>query len=581
MKDILHTPAYEAFSSKSAGKVVDEANNLEFLSVENALKEVWLELDGLRWYNMTTTEGYGIINVSCLTATRIIYFVRRQLKSLLNFKFYADIGVGIPYLVASVATMFEHVNCVGIDLPETIESIKHIMKYTTNGKCQILNSISFVSQDILKCKERFLTDLKKCQVITNFIGLPLIDEYVIQHVLPGSSCKVVMFRVANRTFPKVHKQWLLGLGFKAIKTFKGTLAIQSEPEYSNFEVRVYVFNEDPNVFVPQFPTNRNGAVGFGSETGVPRPDDLKSFIISDDKRAAEDVSEHFEKVNAFRNRNKVPVPESTDIISRIKRELPALLEDEATFHVLKKAFQESLNSRITQNTDGSCILCGYKTETVKSGNISHDNQGEDDGKMEEYSLVEVSDEANLSRNNSLEATGSSENGDRVETNVESEWTEDFVNILSEVKSTKETSQVVMDVDRTTVMPNVTELDEDIKLKAAAISNERMGRELEAIESQADLVIDSTNDMPIINEYISETIAMEIVRVDTENLRLSLDCTSFAPNGIEATNADAIDKYVDEGLIKVKVTLKYSGRDFQENVCKGDESCALHLVDVYC
>ena len=138
--------------------------------------------------------------------------------------------------------MFEHVNCVGIDLPETIESIKHIMKYTTNGKCQILNSISFVSQ---------------CQVITNFIGLPLIDEYVIKHVLPGSSCKVVMFRVANRTFPKVHKQWLLGLGFKAIKTFKGTLAIQSEPEYSNFEVRIFVFNEDPNVFVPQYPTNRN------------------------------------------------------------------------------------------------------------------------------------------------------------------------------------------------------------------------------------------------------------------------------------------------------------------------------------
>ena len=113
--------------------------------------------------------------------------------------------------------------------------------------------------------------------------------------------------------------------------------------------------------------------------------------------------------------------------------------------------------------------------------------------MEENSLVEVSDEA----------TGSSENGDRVETNVESEWSEDFVNILSEVKSTKETSQVVMYVDRTTVMPNVTELDEDIELKAAAISNEKMGRELEAIEqrsvkSQADLVIDTNTDMPIIN-----------------------------------------------------------------------------------
>jgi len=128
---------------------------------------------------------------------------------------------------------------------------------------------------------------------------------------------------------------------------------------------------------------------------------------------------------------------------------------------------------------------------------------------------------------------------------------------SKFKSTKESGQgkVVMDVDSTTDTPNVTELDGDIKLKAAAGSNEKKGRELEATEqrsvmSKADLVIDSNIDMPIINENISETIAVKIVRVDTENLRQRLDCTSFVPNGIEDTNADAIDKYVDEGLMKV-------------------------------
>ena len=50
------------FSTKFAGKVWDEANNIEFLAIENSIKEVWLELDGMRWHNMTTTEGYGMSN---------------------------------------------------------------------------------------------------------------------------------------------------------------------------------------------------------------------------------------------------------------------------------------------------------------------------------------------------------------------------------------------------------------------------------------------------------------------------------------------------------------------------------------
>ena len=135
---------------------------------------------------------------------------QKTVQSFLNSKFCADIGAGISYLVASVAMTFERVDCVGINLPKDIESNKHIMKDTTNGKCQILNSISFVSQDISKRMERFLTDLKKCQVLTNFIGLTLIVESVRKHVHPGSSYKVVMFRVSSRNFPKIHKKWLLG-----------------------------------------------------------------------------------------------------------------------------------------------------------------------------------------------------------------------------------------------------------------------------------------------------------------------------------------------------------------------------------
>ena len=86
---------------------------------------------------------------------------QKTVQSFLNSKFCADIGAGISYLFPSVAKTFEHVDCVGINFPKGIESIKHIMKDKTNGKFQILNSISFVSQDILKRMERFLTDLKE------------------------------------------------------------------------------------------------------------------------------------------------------------------------------------------------------------------------------------------------------------------------------------------------------------------------------------------------------------------------------------------------------------------------------------
>ena len=69
------------------------------------------------------------------------------------------------------------------------------------------------------------------------------------------------------------------------------------------------------------------------------------------------------------------------------------------------------------------------------------------------------------------------------------------------------------------------------------------------------------DCSIINQTLAVKMVMGIVRVETENIRLSLDCNLFDPDGLEVTNTDVIDKYVDEGLIKGIVSLKYSGRDF--------------------
>ena len=84
---------------------------------------------------------------------------------------------------------------------------------------------------------------------------------------------------------------------------------------------------------------------------------------------AEYVPEHFEKVNAFKPRKMIEVTESADIISRLKRELPVLLEDDAIFSLLKHAFQESLKKRTKRNGDGSCIICGIKSSINVSDEV--------------------------------------------------------------------------------------------------------------------------------------------------------------------------------------------------------------------
>jgi len=166
-------------------------------------------------------------------------------------------------------------------------------------------------------------------------------------------------------------------------------------------VRIYVYDEDPNVFVPLGPTIKH-KVGFRAGTGVPTDDDdLKSFIVPENDREAEYVPEHFEKVNAFKHRKMFEVSESADIISRLKRELPALLEADATFSLLKHAFQESLKKRAKRNGDGSCILCGIKS----SINVS-----------DEVDRNVVTDATDHSAD-----TGSKTDGGQLEELMETEW----------------------------------------------------------------------------------------------------------------------------------------------------------------
>jgi hypothetical protein len=68
--------------------------------------------------------------------------------------------------------------------------------------------------------------LKKCQVITNFIGLVAANESVIKNVLPNSSCRIVMFRLNKVSMPRIHQEWLLRMKFVALDKISGVLALQ-------------------------------------------------------------------------------------------------------------------------------------------------------------------------------------------------------------------------------------------------------------------------------------------------------------------------------------------------------------------
>jgi len=169
--------------------------------------------------------------VSKLTSSKIIYLIRKHFPLFTDFTDYADIGVGIPYLVGAMKSYFAHINAVGIDLSTAIEIINTKLKATDKQSCTPLHSIVFSTVDIIaditkKESSRVFQFLKKCQVITNFIGLVAANESVIKNVLPNSSCRIVMFRLNKVSMPRIHQEWLLRMKFVALDKISGVLALQ-------------------------------------------------------------------------------------------------------------------------------------------------------------------------------------------------------------------------------------------------------------------------------------------------------------------------------------------------------------------
>ena len=171
--------------------------------------------------------------VSISTATEIIYLLRTHFTYFHDFLNYADLGVGIPYLAGAVKSYFPHVNSLGVDLPDPIQSITEKLKAMgENNKCAALTSIVFTSfnviTDVLKKDSlNVMNHLRNCQVITNFIGIAEANESIIKNVLPGSLCRIIMFRVTNVQIPDLHHDWLTRMKFSMHpKRIKGCLALQ-------------------------------------------------------------------------------------------------------------------------------------------------------------------------------------------------------------------------------------------------------------------------------------------------------------------------------------------------------------------
>ena len=229
--------------SDMSTKFSAEKFDLRFNLIHADIDDAWKGLNKYQWSNMislSSTTPSVTHFVSRLTCVRILYAIKKHFRWIGEFKNYADIGVGTPYLAACIKSFYFHVNVCGIDLQEVIDAIDNklsvikkedsVLKEIVFRECNIVN----ILQDKYK---RLLSYLRDCEVITNFIGLIETNEAFIKYVLPKSKCKMIMFRTKNIKFPTLHHKWLLKMGYKCLpEQLKGTLAFQSKEK---FQIVIY------------------------------------------------------------------------------------------------------------------------------------------------------------------------------------------------------------------------------------------------------------------------------------------------------------------------------------------------------
>ena len=210
-----------------------EKYDLRFNIIDSDIDVIWKYLNRLRWPDLISLDSNypsGPHYISRLTCVRILYNIRKHFKYIYEFRNFADIGVGIPYLAACVKSFYNHVNVCGVDLKEIIDAITNKLS-VIKKEDSVLGEIAFRECNILHAHHARYHDLgnylKVCEMITNLIGLIDANEAIIKNVLPKSKCGMIMFRTKNIEFPKLHHRWLTKMGYKLFPVqLKGTLALQ-------------------------------------------------------------------------------------------------------------------------------------------------------------------------------------------------------------------------------------------------------------------------------------------------------------------------------------------------------------------
>lgn len=172
--------------------------------------------------------------VTALTATRLVYFIKKSFNHIKNIKLYLDVQCGIPYLAYCMMSVFPHITIVALDCIDIIRKIERNIDNVKTKELELLHLINYRDIDVLDGSSnshiRFHYDIKQFQVITCLSNDLQQYETIIKHHLPESCCKIICFRVGPKAFPDLYNKWLMEMKFELVKRIKGcsVKAVDSE-----------------------------------------------------------------------------------------------------------------------------------------------------------------------------------------------------------------------------------------------------------------------------------------------------------------------------------------------------------------
>ena len=119
--------------------------NLELEALKDDIyRHLWLIMDKGMWKDLAALEADGArptkscfpLYISLESTAEILFYINHyfgRLPKYEMFSHYVDLGIGIPYLAASIKYFFPFVTVIGIDFATTITAIKDKIAVTSKG----------------------------------------------------------------------------------------------------------------------------------------------------------------------------------------------------------------------------------------------------------------------------------------------------------------------------------------------------------------------------------------------------------------------------------------------------------------